>query len=82
MSETPELNLAAALKAGLAAPFNVVSKADGRIASIEGFSDNDPLGVGGGAFPNMPTAYFAGGGWVLVDDLIKYWTLDPAALST
>ena len=77
MSEIPEdaKSLEHALKRGLSAPFDVISKADGRPAIIEGFGENDPLGVGGGIFPDMPVAYFKGGGWCLVSDLIDHWQL-------
>jgi hypothetical protein len=60
------------------APFDVVSKnGKQRRATIEGFSKNDPLGVGGGIFPDMPTAYFKGGGWCLVSDLMRHWDIAP-----
>lgn len=52
-------------------PFEVVSVHDKHVATVTGFSENDPLGVGGGLFPNMPTAYFEGGGWLLVNHLLK-----------
>jgi hypothetical protein len=68
-------HLESALRAGLEVPFVVASKHDGRHATIEGFSKNDPLGVGGGIFPTTPTAYFAGGGWCLLADLFKHWDL-------
>lgn len=65
-----------ALEAGLAAPFKVRSKRDPKdVGTVTGFSQNDPLGVGGGIFPDMPTAYFEGGGWVLLDDLCAYQEL-------
>ncbi|WJI43742.1 hypothetical protein NL532_24355 [Mesorhizobium sp. C120A] len=64
-----------AMKAGLEAPFEVVSKHGHGTATIEGFSKNDPLGVGGGIFPDMPVAYFAGGGWCLLSDLFAHWEL-------
>lgn len=59
------------------APFEVKSVHDGRVATIEGFSENDPLGVGGtmGIIPPMATAYFQGGGWCLVADLMKHWDI-------
>lgn len=70
-----------ALRSGASAPLAVVSR-DGkkRTATISGFGENDPLGVGGGIFPDMPVAYFEGGGWCLVADLIEHWDL-PAALT-
>lgn len=55
------------------APFFVVSKHDRTQATIVGFSENDPLGVGGGLFDDMATAYFDGGGWCLVRDLMRHW---------
>ena len=42
---------------------------------VVGFSDNDPLGVGGGMLPNLPTAHFEGGGWVILRDLLKAYSL-------
>lgn len=59
------------------APFEVVSKHDGTRATITGFSKNDPLGVGGGLIDNMATAYFDGGGWCLVCDLMRHWDMAP-----
>jgi len=57
-------------------PFNVRSiHGRRRIATIEGFSKNDPLGVGGGLLPDMPTVYFKGGGWLLVKDLLENYEL-------
>ena len=52
------------------APFKVKSIHDGEVVTVKGFSENDPLGVGGGIFPDMPVAYFEGGGWLLVKDLL------------
>lgn len=59
----------------LAAPFKVVSDHDGSEAVIVGFSENDPLGVGGGMFPKMPTVYFESGGWCLLSDFMRHWSL-------
>lgn len=64
-----------AMRAGLAAPFSVVSKLGRGTDTIEGFSANDPLGVGGGLLPDMPVAYFSGGGWCLLADLFENWDL-------
>jgi hypothetical protein len=63
--------------AAVKAPFKVKSVHDGHVAIITGFSENDPLGVGGamGVIPNMPTVYFEGGGWCLVEDLIQHWNI-------
>lgn len=56
------------------APFVVKSIHDGRTATVTGFSENDPLGVGGymGLLPSTPTAYFEGGGWCLLSDLMEH----------
>lgn len=59
------------------APFAVVSKYDGHRATVEGFSQNDPLGVGGGVLPDMPVCYFEGGGWLLAEDLLNNFELAP-----
>lgn len=57
------------------APFKVRTIGKRRISVVIGFTENDPLGVGGGIFPNMPTAYFKSGGWLLVNDLVKNYEL-------
>lgn len=57
------------------APFNVRRPGHKRVSTITGFSRNDPLGVGGGIFPDMPTAYFEGGGWLLVKDMMRHYEL-------
>jgi hypothetical protein len=59
------------------APFKVVSKHGHGEATITGFSAKDPLGVGGymDILPATPTAYFEGGGWCLVADLLDHWDL-------
>ena len=46
-------------------------------SKVTGFSENDPLGVGGGIFPDYPTAYFEKGGWLLVQDLMRYHSIVP-----
>jgi len=56
-------------------PFDIRSKRKKHTITVIGFSQNDPLGVGGGIFPDMSTAYFQNGGWVLVKDLITYYDL-------
>ena len=59
------------------APFKVKFKGKKKISVVTGFSQNDPLGVGGGMLPDMPCAFFEKGGWVLVDDLIKHYDMVP-----
>lgn len=60
---------------GLEAPFELISDGDGRRATVTGFSETDPLGVGGGMLPHMPCAYYEGGGWNLVEDMMRYFSL-------
>lgn len=60
------------------APFNVRLIGKKRIVIVTGFAQNDPLGVGGGLFPDMPTAHFKNGGWLLVTDLIKNYEIVKA----
>lgn len=59
------------------APFKVRSTRTPKrhVATVVGFSQNDPLGVGGGLLPDMPTVYFKGGGWLLVRDLLANYEL-------
>jgi hypothetical protein len=62
------------------APFTVKwvgkrGKPVGKPFVVSGFSENDPLSVGGGMFPNFATAHFKGGGWTLVADLQRCYAL-------
>lgn len=59
------------------APFDVLSIKDGSRHTIKGFAQNDPLGVGGGLFPDIPVVYFEGGGWLLVSDLLRHYEIAP-----
>ena len=56
-------------------PFDVIEKGKRKRITVEGFTENDPLGVGGRLFPNMPTAYFKDGGWLLVESLLDNYDL-------
>ncbi len=58
----------------LEAPFDVLND-KGERSTVTGFSQNDPLGVGGGMFPDMPTVYFESGGWLLLEDLMRHYSL-------
>ena len=59
------------------APFDVRFVGKKRVATVVGFSENDPLGVGGymGIIPDMATVYFKGGGWLLLRDLMRHYEL-------
>ena len=59
------------------APFTVVCDLHKKQRPIQvvGFKQNDPLGVGGGLFPDIPVVVFEGGGWLQVQDLMKHYTL-------
>jgi len=59
------------------APFDVCLKGKKKRATVVGFTQNDPLGVGGGFLPDMPTVHFKGGGWLLVRDLLEHYELAP-----
>lgn len=56
-------------------PFNVINKKTGVVSNIVNFSDNDPLGVGDAFEVNFITAFFENGGWIFIEDLIKYYEL-------
>lgn len=63
-------------------PFAVRSKHGKKpaIGTIIGFTRTDPLdegGLGSTLLGNFPTAYFEGGGWCLVADLLRHWDLAP-----
>ena len=62
----------------VSAPFKVRKPGRKTISTVTGFSQNDPLGVGGGIFPDMPTVYFENGGWLLVSDLMRHFELVEA----
>ena len=51
----------------------------GKPIEASGFSENDPLGVGGGMLPDMAVVHFKGGGWLLVGSLVEYYSLSPKA---
>lgn len=57
------------------APFKVRFAGRKRVMTVTGFSQNDPLGIGGGLLPDMPTVYFKGGGWLLLQDLMRHYDL-------
>lgn len=64
----------------VSAPFRVRfdgkrGKPIGKPLTVEGFSENDPLGVGGGILPDFATVYFKGGGWLLLADLLERYSL-------
>ncbi len=66
---------------GLECPFKVKwdgkrGKPIGKPIEVVGFSENDPLGVGGGLLPNFATVTFKGGGWILVADLMRLYSVD------
>ncbi len=44
-------------------------------SKVIGYSCNDPLNVGGGIFTNNPTVYFENGGWVLLSDFMKNYSI-------
>lgn len=44
-------------------------------SKVVGFSENDPLGVGGGIFPETPAVHFESGGWGLLTDVMRYHTI-------
>lgn len=56
-------------------PFKVRYRGKKRAFIVTGFTQNDPLGVGGGMLPDMPTAHFKSGGWILIADLIEHYEM-------
>jgi hypothetical protein len=60
--------------ATVTAPFRVRYKRREPV-TVVGFSKNDPLGVGGGLLPSIPTVYFEGGGWLTLDSLMESYSL-------
>ena len=53
----------------------------GKSIEVSGFSENDPLGVGGWMLPDMPVIHFSTGGWLLVGSLMEYYSLAPMEAS-
>jgi len=63
---------------GVKCPFYVIAdyrKGKGQQSKVIGFSENDPLGVGGGIMVNFPTVYFDSGGWLLLEDFMNNYSI-------
>ncbi len=60
---------------GIQAPFKAFYQGKGKAHEVTGFTQNDPLGVGGGFFPDQPTVHFKTGFWLLLPDFLENYEL-------